>query len=557
VNQSIKSLWLLCALLAAGGSANSQTWKWADQLATYSSGGAYGNVVQSVSVDPNENIAIGGNYGDSASIGGFKLKTPSPSVDMYVARLNSSGQVAWARSLGSTSTTDELQDVVADSVGNVYVCGYFDGQLVADSIHLNAVSISHVALVKYNSSGAVLWARLIWNATAPPGALLIDHEYIYAAVNRTISKYAPNGDTVWTRAVPNNVSTPVEYNDIAADTAGNLYVTGLFTGVCTFGSTTLHASTVTDADVVIVKYDSDGNIIWARRAGAAAATPVQQDLGHGIAVSRHGDVYVVGQYTGKADFGSDSLNSANASSGMFVAKYTTDGDEVWALGGSGTNGSSSKAYKVAILANDDILVEADFGTRVNLPDTTYTIPGGGDVLVLRFGPDGKRRWGKRSDTFATANNGYGMALSPLGNDAYLGGMFNSAITFGSTSMTIASGNSDGWVGKMSIDALTDVQDISDGELPKSFGLKQNYPNPFNPSTTIEFTLPTRSHVSIDIFNILGEQVRRLIDETRSAGSYRVVWDGTDGAGAAVSTGVYYYRLQTSDLAESRKMLLLK
>jgi hypothetical protein len=549
MRSSSTSLLLLCALLLSGSAATSQTWKWADQLATYSTGGAYGNVINCVSVDPNENIYVAGNYGDSASIGGIKLKTPSPSVDMYVARLNSSGQVVWARSLGSTSTTDEMFDVVSDSIGNVYVCGYFDGQLVADSIHLNAVSISHVAIVKYSSAGAVLWARLVWNATEKPGALLIDHGYIYAAVNRTVSKYAPNGDTVWTRTVPNNISTPVEYNDIAADTAGNLYVTGLFTGICTFGSTTLHASTVTDADVVIVKYDSDGNIVWAKRAGAASS-PIQQDVGHGIAVSRHGDVYIVGQYTGKADFGSDSLNSVNASSGMFVAKYTTDGDEVWALGGYGTVGTSSKAYSVVLLPNDDILVEADFNTRLNFPDTTFTVPGGGDVLILRFAPDGKRRWGKRSDTFATANNGYGLGLSPSGNDAYVGGQFNSTVTFGTTTMTIASGSSDGWIGKMSIDALTDVQEISSGVIPNSFGLSQNYPNPFNPSTTIEFNLPTRSHVSIEIFNILGQRVRRLVDETRSAGSYRIAWDGTDGSGEAVSTGVYY-------IVASRKMLLLK
>jgi len=94
-------------------------------------------------------------------------------------------------------------------------------------------------------------------------------------------------------------------------------------------------------------------------------------------------------------------------------------------------------------------------------------------------------------------------------------------------------------------------------LPLNLTLAQNYPNPFNPSTTIEYNLTRRSFVSIEIFNVLGQKVRSLVGREESAGSYSITWDGTDGSGKTVATGVYLYRLQAGDHIETKKMLLLK
>jgi subtilisin family serine protease len=94
-------------------------------------------------------------------------------------------------------------------------------------------------------------------------------------------------------------------------------------------------------------------------------------------------------------------------------------------------------------------------------------------------------------------------------------------------------------------------------VPSTFVLRQNYPNPFNPTTVIEYSLPIRADVSIDIFNILGQRVRRLVHRSRAPGSYSVTWDGTDGAGRQLATGVYLYRLRAGDHTEAKKMLLLK
>ena len=104
---------------------------------------------------------------------------------------------------------------------------------------------------------------------------------------------------------------------------------------------------------------------------------------------------------------------------------------------------------------------------------------------------------------------------------------------------------------------TDVDETGDLGLPKTFQLAQNYPNPFNPATTIEYSLPQRSDVVIEIFDILGRKVRQFVNETRSAGVYKVMWDGTDQSGNPVSTGIYFYRIQAGEFVESRKMLLIK
>jgi len=104
---------------------------------------------------------------------------------------------------------------------------------------------------------------------------------------------------------------------------------------------------------------------------------------------------------------------------------------------------------------------------------------------------------------------------------------------------------------------TDVEEIPSSSLPGAFTLSQNYPNPFNPETRIEFSLPQTSYVTIDIFDILGKRIRRLVNERLSAGHKIVTWDGRDDNGQSVSSGVYFYRIVADDFAESKKMILLK
>ena len=95
------------------------------------------------------------------------------------------------------------------------------------------------------------------------------------------------------------------------------------------------------------------------------------------------------------------------------------------------------------------------------------------------------------------------------------------------------------------------------ELPTEFQLKQNYPNPFNPSTTLSYELPSRSDVTLSVFDVSGRLIRTLRQAEQPAGAYRVQWDGLDASGNPVGTGVYFCHLIAGDFEQTIKMLYLK
>jgi len=103
---------------------------------------------------------------------------------------------------------------------------------------------------------------------------------------------------------------------------------------------------------------------------------------------------------------------------------------------------------------------------------------------------------------------------------------------------------------------TDVDD-EENLLPCGYHLSQNYPNPFNPTTVIEFSLPSATEVSLEVYNVLGQRVTQLATGRFPAGEHKVMWDGTNRIGNRAASGVYFYQLSTPDFVERRKMVLLK
>ncbi|HDG68003.1 MAG TPA: T9SS type A sorting domain-containing protein, partial [candidate division Zixibacteria bacterium] len=98
---------------------------------------------------------------------------------------------------------------------------------------------------------------------------------------------------------------------------------------------------------------------------------------------------------------------------------------------------------------------------------------------------------------------------------------------------------------------------AEDKVPTAFALLQNTPNPFNASTEIQFALPTDGKVTLEVLDMSGRVVRTLVDGEMGAGFHRVVWDGKDKSGHEVSSGVYFYRLKTDNLTQTRKMILVK
>ena len=94
-------------------------------------------------------------------------------------------------------------------------------------------------------------------------------------------------------------------------------------------------------------------------------------------------------------------------------------------------------------------------------------------------------------------------------------------------------------------------------VPANFELSQNYPNPFNPETQIKYVIPEQEHVKLTIYNSTGQEIRTLVNNSQSAGSHTVTWNGRNNFGQKVTSGIYLYRLDAGDFVNIKKMILLK
>lgn len=102
-----------------------------------------------------------------------------------------------------------------------------------------------------------------------------------------------------------------------------------------------------------------------------------------------------------------------------------------------------------------------------------------------------------------------------------------------------------------------IEDDIIGELPATFELGQNYPNPFNPTTTIEFRMSESANVTLNVYNVLGQVVKTLVNGTMPSGVHHVTWDARDESGSPVSSGLYLYRMETTGYSASKTLVLMK
>lgn len=236
-----------------------------------------------------------------------------------------------------------------------------------------------------------------------------------------------------------------------------------------------------------------------------------------------------------ADQGNVGAEDLGGSTHTFYPSVMVDSDLNMAMGFSASNsGIYCGAYYTSRLSTDPAGTVSSTGTLQ-----------AGLAPYKRFHSGTRNRWGDYS----------GLSLCPSGeNDFYL---FNEYAGTQGTPGTGSNGAEDGrWFTKLGwfrVKLATPV-----GDTPASgTRLAQNVPNPFNPSTTIRFSLSSREHVTVAVFDAHGRLVRTLADETRAAGDHSVQWDGRDAGGKSVASGVYFYRLTAGGSTESKKMVLLK
>ena len=103
----------------------------------------------------------------------------------------------------------------------------------------------------------------------------------------------------------------------------------------------------------------------------------------------------------------------------------------------------------------------------------------------------------------------------------------------------------------------DIELEFEAPLPSTFALHQNYPNPFNPVTTIRYDVPDNGLVRIIIYDLTGRKIKTLVDGISTPGRYSITWNGTDDFGKLVSSGMYFYRMKSTDFQSVKKLMLLK
>ena len=153
-------------------------------------------------------------------------------------------------------------------------------------------------------------------------------------------------------------------------------------------------------------------------------------------------------------------------------------------------------------------------------------------------------------------------VAPTGTDTVITIDSTTYLSLITTALTLTSADADRRIvpifnkGSVKIEGTTGVDDGTD-RLPHAYELAQNYPNPFNPTTEIAFSLPKPGNVQLEVYNIMGQRVRTLVNGFMPAGNNRISFDSRSDNGLPLSSGVYFYRLAAGTFSQTRKMVLVK
>ncbi|HTB30599.1 MAG TPA: T9SS type A sorting domain-containing protein [Bacteroidia bacterium] len=358
--KAIKLLFCIPFLVFGFSFCQGQSWLWGRQ----GDGGLK-------SINYGSNIATD-KFGNAYSTGFFDIQMKfdtvtltSTQVQSYVVKYNSAGNLIWVKeSVGIVGGVALSASIASDTADNIYITGYCTDYESFDSYNLSAPGIF---LVKYNSSGNVLWVvEGIVNGHLPYGyAVNTSREgnvYITGTFWDSLSfgpynlgspseqdvylaKYNSSGNLVWAKQgiTPSSSSTAIGYA-VSTDKYGNTYLTGAFKDTIIFG--TFRLVTNSPSSVFLVKYDSNGNVIWAKQStGAGNATA------YGLNLDEAGNIYITGGFNGTSSFGSHVLNSNGIS--IFLVKYGKNGNTIWANTSTGGNWAG---YSISEESNNHIFL---------------------------------------------------------------------------------------------------------------------------------------------------------------------------------------------------------
>lgn len=456
---------------------------WAKQL-----GGTMADKGNAVEVDASGNVYTIGTFSGTCdfdpSAASYTL-TSSGNQDVYISKLNSTGNFVWAKKIGGTSA-DYLDDITIDATGNIYLIGEFTNTVDFDpgagTFTMTTTGTgTDIFVLKLDVNGNFLWAKQMgspwWDsgnsisidaagnvvitgdfATTSAGPIDMDPgpgTFTFTSgagggnTDIFIEKLTSAGNFVWAKQI-GGINGDFG-NSLKTDNSNNIYVGGYFTGTTDFdpNAGTTNLVSLGMEDIYILKLDGSGNFVWARNMGSNTV-----DYCKAIAIDASGNVYSTGSFRGTADFDPSAASYTLASvagDDIFISKLDNSGNFVWAKSMGGT--SADVANAIATDASGDVYTTGIFRTTMDFDPATssYTLSplGFGDVFVHKLSSTGNFLW---VGQFGSANDdfGNGITLDATGN-IHTTGYFNATCDFdpGFGNLNLTSlGQTDAFVQKM-------------------------------------------------------------------------------------------------------------
>lgn len=443
---------LLIMLVITSMIANAQNCFWAKRA-----GGINSEEGKNLTTDINGNVYVIGTFlSNTITFGSATLTNSNGTEAYFIVKYDAGGNVQWANNATGIA---RAFGITTDNSGNVYVSGYFDGTSATfGGITLNNLGAGDFFILKYDSSGTVLWAKGAGGFSGAEegnsisvdnsGNLFVTGKFFSDSIsigttklynkmhNNTpdifIAKYdASNGNPIWARSAGGNREDIV--NGVISDGNGNSCITGAFrSDSVKFGGTTLHSTTPGAYIMFITKYDSIGNVVWTKGIEGLWGDVIGYDIKIDIA----NNIYIAGEFQGvSAKFGNDSLiNHSSGSSDVFVAKYDSNGNAIWARSGGGGNYDYSRHLSVDGIGNVYTIGGFTSTSAIFGNDTLANVNGANyNTFIAKYSTSGTIQWVKN-----LGNVAYGRGIAAgLGDNIYFTGEYGGALSLGNVTLTCA------------------------------------------------------------------------------------------------------------------------
>lgn len=422
-----------------------------------------------IATDASDNVYITGSFEGVTDFdpgpGTYTLNSNNVNFsDIFIAKLDASGNLLWAGSMGVPNSDDKGESIAVDAAGNVYITGNFSGTVDFDpgpsTYTLAAAGAgSDIFVLKLNTSGNLVWARNMGGTSSEYSyGIAVDasaNVYTTGFFNATsdfdpgpatytiaskgsldvfVSKLDAGGNFVWAKNL-GGTSSEVGYS-IAVDGSSNVYTTGNFKGSCDFDPS---AATYTIAsgggdDIFVSKLDAGGNFVWAKSMKSSSGT---NNSGRCVRADASGNVYTSGFYNGTTDFdpgpATYTLNSGGVSNG-FVSKLDASGNFSWV---GELRGTSAVVMSIALDASGNVYGTGSFDGSVDFDPTATTyslssVTNSEDIYLFKWSSAGAFVWAQdiASATLAgSTNRSSGVTMNPSSGNIYTTGFYNYTTDF--------------------------------------------------------------------------------------------------------------------------------